>query len=175
MKKYLFCMIALAALVLGAQKASAETSIYASYGAYTQMDACDNHDGWDNLNTAWGALNAGVDFRIKNSLRLGPSYTFSSQSTSGPKSSHIAYHAFMLNLKYDYYRNRIVTMYAHGGVGVVVAHLQPRGHDAYNKTYFAGQISPLGAEVGISRSFTLFGELGFGAQGVFQCGFRLRL
>lgn len=52
---------------------------------------------------------------------------------------------------------------------------QPRGGDAYNKGYFAYQISPLGADVQLSRSFTMFGELGFGAQGLLQVGLRLNL
>ncbi len=176
MKKYLLSLLAIIAISCGVQKANAETSLYVSYGGYTQMDACDNHDGWGNVNTAWGALNAGVDFRVLPKLRIGPSYTFSSCSTDGGKfASHIAYHAILLNVKYDYYKNRIVTLYAHGGVGAVISHLQPKGGDAYNKGYFAGQISPLGAEVGLSRSFNMFGELGFGAQGLVQVGFRLKL
>lgn len=176
MKNYLFTLVAALMLVCGAQKANAETSLYVSYGGYTQMDACDNHDGWGNVNTAWGALNAGVDFRVMKNLRVGPSYTFSSCSTKGGKAaSHIAYHAILLNAKYDYYRNSIVTLYAHGALGCVVSHMQPKGFDSYNKTYFAGQISPLGAEVGLSRQFSMFGELGFGAQGLVQAGFRVRL
>jgi len=176
MKKILFALIAITVALCGSQKLNAETSVYASYGGYTQMDACDNHDGWGNVNTAWGAVNVGVDFRILPKLRIGPSYTFSSASTDGGKmASHIAYHAILLNVKYDYYKNRIVTVYAHGAMGAVISHLQPKGADSFNRGYFAGQISPLGAEVGLSRDFTMFGELGFGAQGLLQLGFRLNL
>ena len=176
MKKYLFTLVAVLMLACGSQKANAETSLYASYGGYTQMDACDNHNGWDKVNSAWGALNVGVDFRVLSKMRIGHSYTFSSCSTKGGKdASHIAYHAILLNVKYDYYKNRIVTLYGHGAVGCVISHLQPKGHDSYNKAYFAGQISPLGAEVGISRGFKMFGELGFGAQGLVQVGFRVSL
>lgn len=176
MKKYLLTLVSVVVLICCAQKANAETSLYVSYGGYTQMDACDNHDGWGGVNTAWGALNAGIDFSVMKNLRIGPSYTFSSCSTKGgPDASHIAYHAILLNAKYDYYRNSIVTLYAHGALGCVISHLQPKHHDSYNKAYFAGQISPLGAEVGISGPFKMFGELGFGAQGLVQLGFRMSL
>ncbi|MBO5053229.1 MAG: outer membrane beta-barrel protein [Muribaculaceae bacterium] len=176
MKKILGLMAVAVISMAGTVNTHAETSIYASYGGYTQMDACDNHDGWSGVNTAWGAVNAGVDFRVAPKFRIGPSYTFSSTSTKGGKdASHIAYHSILLNVKYDYYKNRIVTVYAHGGIGVVISHLQPKGFDSYNKAYFAGQISPVGAEVGISNGFKMFGELGFGSQGLVQVGFRLNL
>lgn len=176
MKRFILALSAVAMMAVGSQKAAAQTSIYASYGGYTQMDACDNHDGWDNVNTAWGALNVGVDFRVLPKLRLGPSYTFSSTSTKGGKAaSHIAYHAILLNAKYDYYKNSIVTLYGHAAVGAVISHMQPKGHGTFNKGYFAGQISPLGAQVGLTRNLDMFGEVGFGAQGLVQVGLRYNL
>ena len=169
MKKFLLAIIAVAALAL---PASAQTTIYASYGGYTQMDACNNHDGWSNVNTAWGALNAGIDFTVIPKLKIGASYTFSSTTTEGgPHCSHIAYHAVLLNVKYDYMRRGRFTLYGHAGLGLVVSHMQPRYYDSYNKVYFAGQISPLAARVDITRRFKAFAEVGFGAQGVAQIGF----
>ena len=86
-KKLLVCLVAAAAaLGMSAQKAE----ITASYGAYTQMDATNMHDSWDHVNTAWGALNLGVNFRVNSKIWIGPSYTFSSTSTKGPDASHIA-------------------------------------------------------------------------------------
>lgn len=174
MKKIFLPLVAALALVLpaSAQKAN----IYASYGGYTQMDCCDNHDGWDGVNTAWGAVNVGVDFNIGSRFRLGPSYTFSSTSTKGGShASHIAYHAVLLNAKYDYYRTGILTLYAHAGLGVEISHMMPKHDDAYNKCYFAGQISPLGARVKLGNNFNFFGEVGFGAQGLAQFGFSIDL
>lgn len=174
MKKYLFTLIAFLGIAVGAQAQKAE--IFFSYGGYTQMDACDMHDGWHSVNTAWGAVNAGVSFNVAPKFWIGPSYTFSSCTTKGgPDHSSIAYHAIMLNGRYDYYRNSIVTLYAHLGLGAEISHLMPKWSDSYNKAYFAFQASPLGAQVGISRNFTLFGELGFGAQGLVQVGFRIGL
>lgn len=171
-KKLLVCLIA-AAAAFGVSAQKAEITV--SYGAYTQMDATDMHDGWHHVNTAWGALNAGVNFRITPKIWIGPSYTFSSTSTKGPESSHIAYHAVMFNGRYQYYSNSIVKLYAKLGLGVEFSYMQPRDGDNYTKSYCAFQIVPIGAQVDLTRSVAMFGEAGFGAQGMFQFGFRFKI
>lgn len=168
-------LILTAAIGISATAMAAGPEITVSYGGYNQMDCCDNHDGWHGVNNSWGSLNAGVNFPVTRNFSVGPSYTFSSTTTKGEHHSNIAYHAIMLNGNYTYYRNRIVDVYGHLGVGCVISHLQPRGGDAYNKGYFGMQISPVGAKVGISRNISMFGELGFGVQGLIQVGFRLQL
>lgn len=174
MKKYLIALIAVVAIATSAS--AQKTDITVSYGGYTQMDACDNHDGWHSVNTAWGAINAGVNFNVAPKFWIGPSYTFSSCNTKGGENhSSIAYHAIMLNGRYEYFQNRTVTLYGHVGLGALISHMMPKWDDAYNCTYFAFQASPLGAQVDLSRDFTLFGELGFGAQGLVQVGFRINL
>ena len=173
MKKYLLTLIVAAAATFAAGAVS--PTVYASYGGYTQMDATNCHDGWSGVNNAWGALNVGVDFNLTRNLSVGPSYTFSSTTTEGKHHSNIAYHAIMLNAKYNYYSNSIVTLYGHLGLGGIVSHMQPRGGDAYNKGYFGYQISPVGAKVGIGKGFDMFGELGFGSLGLVQVGFRYNL
>ena len=173
MKKILISLLAVVAFAINANAQRADLSV--SYGGYTQMDASNMHDGWHGVNNAWGALNAGVNFQVTPKLRVGPSYSFSSTTTKGPESSKIAYHVVMLNGRYDYYRNSIVTVYAHAGVGAEISHMQPRGGDSYNKSYFAFQISPVGAQVGISNKVAMFGEIGYGAQGLVQVGFRVGL
>lgn len=168
----------LAALVgLGAVFAASaqKAELAVSYGAYTQMDATDMHDGWHHVNNAWGALNVGLNFRVLPKIWLGPSYTFSSTTTKGgPEHSNIAYHAIMLNGRYHYYKNSIVTMYAKLGIGVEFSYMQPRGGDNYTKSYCAFQIVPIGAQVDLNRNWAMFGELGFGAQGLLQVGAKLR-
>ncbi|MCC8038129.1 MAG: porin family protein [Bacteroidales bacterium] len=171
MKKLLLALVVVMATALGA---SAQTEIQIGYGGYTEMDACDCHDGWNDVKTAWGALTAGVNFKVAPKIWVGPSYTFSSTHTpGGSHKSKIAYHAFMANGRYEYYRNSIVKLYAHLGVGVVVSHMQPYIGDSYNETYFAIQASPLGADVDLDKTWTLFGEVGFGAQGLIQVGCRI--
>lgn len=169
--------IALCMVFATASFASAQnTEITASYGAYTQMDATDMHDGWGGVNTAWGALNLGVNFRINNKIWVGPSYTFSSTTTKGgPYHSNIAYHVIMVNGRYQYYQNSLIKMYAKLGLGVDISHMQPKGGDSYNKAYCAFQISPICAEFDINRQWAMFAEAGFGAQGLFQFGFKLKL
>ena len=53
------------ASIFSASTANAQKAeVTLSYGAYTQMDAMNMHDGWEGVNTAWGALNAGVNFKL---------------------------------------------------------------------------------------------------------------
>ena len=133
-------------------------------------------DGWSHVNTAWGALNLGVNFRVTPKIWIGPSYTFSSTTTKGgPAHSNIAYHAVMMNGRYHYYRNSIVTLYAKLGLGVEFSYMQPRERDNYTKAYCAFQIVPVGAQVDLNRNWAMFAEAGFGAQGLFQFGFKLKI
>ena len=111
MKKIILALMMIVGIVSGAQ---AQTELTVSYGAYTQMDAMDCHDGGPSVNNAWGAINAGLNFHVAPGFWLGPSYTFSSTSRKHYDENKFYYHAIMLNLRYDYYRNSIVTLYAKG-------------------------------------------------------------
>lgn len=169
MKKVLLGLLAVVAMVLpaSAQKAT----VYATYGAYTSNDAIDAyHDDWD-IHTAWGSVNAGVDFNF-GKFHFGPSYSFSSASTPGGKgASHAYYHSILLNGKMDYYRTGILTLYAHVGLGATISHMAPKRGGSYDEGHFAFQVSPVAARVALGSGFNFIGELGFGAQGVAQFGF----
>lgn len=169
MKKVLLALCAAAGVAFASHAQSTEFQI--GYGGYTQMDATDMHKG-GAVDNAWGAVTAGVNFRVLPSLRLGASYTFSSSSYKHHDDANVYYHVIMLNGMYDYYKNSIVRLYAHAGAGVDISHMS-QGDWHENKSYFAFQASPLGAEVGLSKVATIFGELGFGAQGLLQVGARL--
>ncbi len=171
MKIILLIMCAVLGMAFGAQAQRAQFQI--GYGGYTQMDASDMHPGGD-VDNAWGALTAGVNFKVLPSFYLGATYTFSSASYKHHDDARAYYHVIMLNGRYDYYRNRIVTLYGHLGLGVDITHAASDDYSK-DKTYFAFQASPLGAEVGLSRSASIFGELGYGAQGLLQVGFRFNL
>ncbi len=174
MKKFLFALLAV--ITIGLTASAIKPEITLSYGGYNQMDAFDNHDGWGNVNTSWGSLNAGVNFAVTDNLSFGPSYTFSSTTTKGGAfHSKIAYHAIMMNANYTYYRNSIVNLYGHVGIGSVISHMQPLGENSYNKAYFGMQVSPVGALVGLGKGFSMFGELGFGVQGIVQVGLKYNL
>ena len=80
----------------------------------------------------------------------------------------------MLNGRYNYYRNSIVTVYGKVGIGSVITH-ETFKDESNNKGYFAFQITPVGAQVGLSDLFTIFGEAGFGAQGLIQVGLKINL
>ena len=174
MKKFLLAMLALVAFAVPAKAQKTELTV--SYGGYTLMDACDYHDGWHGVNNAWGAVNFGINFKVAPKFWVGPSYTFSSATTKGgPEHSSVAYHVIMLNGRYEYYRNSLLKLYGHLGIGADISHMMPKHDDSYNKGYFAMQITPLGVDVDLSRDFALFGEVGFGAQGLIQVGFKLKL
>lgn len=168
-------LTAVAALCCIAAASAQKTEIAFSYGGYTQMDATNMHDGWKGVNTAWGALNVGLNFKVAPKIWIGPSYTFSSTSTKGPDPSHIAYHVIMLNGRYEYYRNSIVKLYAHLGIGCDISYMQPQWRDNYTKGYFAFQIVPIGAQVDLNRNWAIFGEAGFGAQGLIQVGAKIKI
>lgn len=174
MKKFLLALAAVVAFAVSASAQKAELQL--NYGGFTQMDATDMHDGWSGVNNAWGAVTAGLNFRVAPKFWIGPSYTFSSCSTKGGHdASHIAYHVIMLNARYEYWRNSIVKLYGHVGLGADISYMQPKHGDNFSKGYFAFQVSPLGAQVDLSRNVAIFGELGFGAQGLAQVGFRFGL
>lgn len=169
MKKFFIALVALVGIGIAANAQKAEFQF--GYGGYTAMDACDYHDDIAPVKTAWGSLTAGVNFKVAPSFWLGPSYTFSSSSFKH-SDVNLYYHVIMLNGRYEYYRTRNVTLYGHLCLGVDITHMA--FDDPVNKTYFAYQISPLGANVPLSSSFSLFGELGFGAQGLLQVGGRVK-
>ena len=176
MKNMLLSAALAAVLAVPATASAQKAEIQVNYGGYTQMDCMDMHDDWSGANTAWGAATIGFNFKVAPKFWLGPSYTFSSTTTKGGKNhSNIAYHVIMLNARYEYYRNSIVKLYGHLGMGADISYMQPKFGDNYSKGYFAFQVSPLGAEVDLSRSASMFGELGFGAQGLAQVGFRFKL
>lgn len=171
MKKILLSLL----LVLGfgaAAHAAGPVSLQASYGGYTQMDATDMADG-GKTNTAWGDVTGGVWVKVAPNISLGATYTFSS-STFKHSDADIYYHVVMLNGKFGYYSNSIVNLYGHVGLGADISHISV-GNYRTDKGYVAYQVSPLGAEVDLNDNVGIFGELGFGAQGLLQVGFRFNL
>lgn len=172
MKKTLLTL-GLVALAATAATAKTPADLTISYGGYTQMDAMDMSKGVKTDN-AWGAVTAGVNFNVAPKLWIGPSYTFSSQDFKHNDDGHAYYHVIMLNGRYDYYRNGNLRMYAKAGIGVDITHLA-QDEWSKNKAYCAFQINPVGAQYAISNKINLFGELGFGAQGLLQVGVKVNL
>ncbi|MDE6416226.1 MAG: porin family protein [Duncaniella sp.] len=165
MKKFLLSLLAVAGMTATASALTPEVQL--SYGGYTQMDATDMHGGYGKVNNAWGSLTAGVYLPVAPKIDAGVSYTFSSSSFKGTDSD-LYYHVVMVNGRYQYYKNSIVKLYAKLGVGVDITHFGADGVN--NRSYFAYQITPVGAKVDLSKGFGIFGELGFGAQGLLQVG-----
>ncbi|MDE5727391.1 MAG: porin family protein [Duncaniella sp.] len=170
MKRFLLIICAVIGIAVSASAQKAQFQI--GYGGYTQMDCSDMHP-WGDVNNAWGALTAAVNFKVAPKFMIGASYTFSSASYKH-HDGNAFYHVLMLNARYDYWRNSIVKLYAHGALGSCITHAAV-DDESKDKGYVAFQVSPLGAEVGIGRGAALFGELGYGAQGLVQVGFRFNM
>lgn len=173
MKKYIVALLA----VLGmAGVASAQRfEFQGGYGGYTQMDATNMADNM-NVNTAWGAATAGVNFRVNSSMRIGASYTFSTANYKDNAPGTVYYNVVLFSTMYDYYRAGGLNLYSHAAVGMDFSHMTSTNpHWSYNNSYFAYQVSPIGAEYYIGSGCKLFGELGFGAQGLLQIGVRVGL
>lgn len=172
MKKIVVSLLIAIAAITGAQKSEA-IEVNLSYGGYTAMDACGyyKNDG-KGVNTAWGGINATVYVPVMSNLMIGPSYSISSAGTKG-NVGHLLYNTILVNGKYQFFSNSIVKLYSHVGLGVEITHFSPKYFDSYNKGYFGWQVSPIGATVDLNRNFGLFGEVGFGCQGLLQVGFKM--
>lgn len=79
----------------------------------------------------------------------------------------------MTNVRYHWCNRGPVSLYSHAGVGVLVEYFSPSWEESYNRTTFAFQVSPLGIEFNILPGMGLFGEVGYGVQGIAKVGFRL--
>lgn len=174
MKKLMIAVAALFAAAVPMKSFAADNlvDVTVGYGGYTAMDAISNyHDDWHSVNTAWGSVNATVWFNAMPKLAFGPSYSISSATTDGGKNhSTLLYNTILGNVKYEFFKNSIVKLYAHAGAGVEITRFKPKNFDSYNKSYFAFQVSPIGAIVDLTPNFGLFGEAGFGSQGLVQAG-----
>lgn len=171
-KRIIVALVALASIVTAATAQKAQLQL--SYGGYTQMDVVDMHDGGGRVNTAWGAITAGGWLQLSSGFSIGASYSFSSTKFTNSPDHNAYYHVILFNTRYTYWRNNMVTLYSHVGIGCEITHVK---HYDYKENfgYFAYQTSPIGADVTINNTLTLFGELGYGAQGLVQAGIRLNL
>lgn len=171
MKKIVTTILVMLSVVLGSQSAKAVDLAF-SYGGFTAMDAMGYYkDDWSHVNNAWGSVTASLYFPVVKDFSLGASYSFSSADTKGGKNaSHLYYHTILMNAKYNYFRARKVTLYGHLGLGVEITNFDPKFADNYTKAYFGWQVSPLGVRGQLTKNFALFGEFGFGCQGIIQAG-----
>lgn len=65
MKKFLISLAAVLGISMAASAQSPEIQV--GYGGYTQMDATNMHKG-GGVKNAWGALTAGVNFKVAPKL-----------------------------------------------------------------------------------------------------------
>lgn len=166
-------ILLVAAIAVGCATAAnaQKADLRIGYGGYTQMDGGNYAEA--KTKTAWGALTAEVDFKVAPKFRLGPSYTFSS---AGYKhfDGTAYYHVILLNTRYEYFRNNIVKLSGHLGLGVIITH-NSSGDYSETEGHFGFHVSPLSAEFALTRGLDFFTEIGYGAMGVIQAGVRISL
>lgn len=168
MKKLLLAALVAIASIMPA--AAANFELFAGYGGYTQMDATHMQAGVKGVRTSWGAVNLGANFKIVPKVWIGPSYTLSTSSTKGSHNTDLAYHALMCNVRYEFFSNSMVTLYSKAAVGVEITNVNPFIGSNFTRTYCAFQVSPIGAQVDLTNHWAIYGEAGFGAQGLLQVG-----
>lgn len=95
----------------------------------------------------------------------------SAVTKGGSNHSSLFYHTILFNGKYNYFQKGILTLYGHLGLGVEITQFDPKWDDNYTEAYFGYQVSPIGINARLANGFSIFGELGFGNQGLIQAGF----
>ncbi|MDE7411129.1 MAG: hypothetical protein K2M94_03730 [Paramuribaculum sp.] len=170
-------LMLLSAVLLSALSVSAQrTQVSASYGASSAMYHMGAYShNWHDVN-GWGAVNFTVDHKFIPNLWLGLSYTYSSGSSNNAVGNHygeVTWHALMVNARYEWYSRGPLKLYSHAGVGALVQYYTPSWSPSYNRSSFAFQVSPVGAEVSLLGRLGVFAEVGYGVQGVAKIGIRL--
>lgn len=146
---------------------------YGSLPAMRFIPAYHNH--WERMNP-WGDVAISIDHRFAKGFWMGFSYTVSSASSNKVDSAgdgSITWHSLMLHARYEYWRSGRWKLYSSIGVGVLISYIQPEDVPTFNRTQFAFQVSPVGASFRVLNNLDLFGEAGFGVQGITRLGFRI--
>lgn len=176
MKRISTILILLAAIMAPVGLSARNTEVSVSYGVAPAMRSLGAyHHGWHALDN-WGAVNATFDHSFAPNLWAGLSYTYSSSQSDQAwdnRYGKIVYHGLMANVRYHWWNRGPVSLYSHVGLGVLVQYFTPSWEDSYNRTSMAFQVSPVGLEFNPLPSLGLFGEVGYGTQGIAKVGIRL--
>ena len=170
-------LVVLIAITMAGVSQARDTEISVSYGAFPAMDHMSVYsDSWNGMDHSWGTASFTIDHRFASRLWVGLSYTFSSASSSDVKGGlggDVTWHGLLVNARYEWFNRSSLTLYSHGGVGVVVSYLSPQWEPSYNECRFGFQVSPVGVQWDVSRYAGLFAECGYGVQGVLKVGVRV--
>ena len=154
------------------------TEVSVSYGGAPAMRWMKVYsDHWNKV-SPWGAVAVSLDHRFASRLWLGMSYSISSSSTndaSEGRKGDVTWHSLMVHGRYIYTATGRWQLYGSAGVGVIISYMQPSWQPTYNRTHFAFQAVPLGAQFRVLGNFDIFAEAGYGVQGVVRAGVRVDL
>lgn len=125
-----------------------------------------------------GSISLGYTYRLTPAVSVGGMFAYSGNMSDvvGQKGAYIYknFYSILPQVKFEWYRNGMITLYSRLAAGVVIANIQDQSgtlvENAFTAAAFTFQVSPIGLEIG--RSVSGFAELGFGAAGVLTVGVR---
>lgn len=125
-----------------------------------------------------GSISLGYTYRLTPSVSVGGMFAYSGNMSDvvGKKGAYIYknFYSILPQVKFEWYRRGIVTLYSRLAAGVVIGNIQDQSGtlvtNVFTAAAFTFQVSPIGLEIG--RSVTGFVEAGFGATGVLTLGVR---
>ncbi|HIW97894.1 MAG TPA: hypothetical protein H9866_05335 [Candidatus Tidjanibacter gallistercoris] len=127
-----------------------------------------------------GSINFGYTYRLTPALTVGGIFGYSGNMSDVVDEVqgfvYKNFYSILPQVKFEWYRSGIVTLYSRLAAGVLIANIQGQHgaeiDDELTAAAFTFQVSPIGIELG--RSVAGFAEAGFGATGVFTLGVRAR-
>ncbi|MDE6176660.1 MAG: hypothetical protein K2F71_03875 [Paramuribaculum sp.] len=159
-----------------AARAGGKTEFSVGYGGLPAMRFIPGYyNHWNKMNP-WGAVVISLEHEFFPDLWLGFSYTISSASSndvSNMRGGAIVWHSMMATARYGYFTRGRVMLYASAGVGSLSAFIQPDWAENYNRTMIGFQINPVGVALRLLDNLDIFGEAGFGVQGIARSGLRI--
>lgn len=125
-----------------------------------------------------GSISLGYTYRLSPAISVGGMFAYSGNMSDvvGKKGAYIYknFYSILPQVKFEWYRRGIVTLYSRLAAGVVIGNIQDQSGtlvtNVFTAAAFTFQVSPIGLEIG--RSVTGFIEAGFGATGVLTLGVR---
>lgn len=124
-----------------------------------------------------GSINLSYAYRLNKVISVGGIFGYSGNINRGKVTGitiYKNYASILPQVKFEWYRSGIITLYSRVGAGVLIASIYDRTGALLeeNKTVaaFTFQVSPIGLTVG--RDISGFFEAGFGATGVITLGLR---
>jgi opacity protein-like surface antigen len=131
--------------------------------------------GRGHTTESWGTLNLGYNYNFENRLSLGISGSYERVKTTyfnPTRETHWTVISLMANAKYYFRNDPNFQLYSGLGLGVVIVSTSDFPYETNDVRMGAFQIRGIGCRYG--KDVAVFGEAGFGVEGVVKVGFSAR-